>query len=106
MTDGRGWPLDRDDVPGLARRLGTIPADAGSRLTDLHSYRSGGAHALVCAPDTARARLALDALSRQVGDAAGWCSAVDAGVESVVVLPVQPVQPVQPVRERCLSFSV
>jgi hypothetical protein len=33
----------------------------------------------------------LDVLSGQVGDAAGWGLAADAGVGSVVVVPVQPV---------------
>ncbi|CAK7287016.1 putative Cyclohexanone monooxygenase [Streptomyces misionensis JCM 4497] len=42
----------------------------------------------------------LGVLSGQVGDAAGWWVAVDAGVGSVVVVPVQPVA------ERRLPFDV
>ena len=42
----------------------------------------------------------LAVLFGQVGDAAGWCLAVDAGVGSVVVVPVQPVG------KRGLAFAV
>jgi hypothetical protein len=36
----------------------------------------------------------------QVGDAAGWCVAAEAGVGSVVVVPVQPVG------KRCPAFGI
>lgn len=42
----------------------------------------------------------LGVLLGQVGDAAGWGSAADSGVGSVVVVPVQPGG------ERCLPFGV
>jgi ADP-ribose pyrophosphatase YjhB (NUDIX family) len=44
--------------------------------------------------------LVLGVLSGQVGDAAGWGLAADAGVGSVVVVPVQPVG------KRCLPLGV
>ncbi|CAK7282782.1 hypothetical protein SGPA1_20757 [Streptomyces misionensis JCM 4497] len=61
---------------------------------------SVGPGAAIVVPDQDRGLDDLAVLFGQVGDAAGWWVAVDAGVGSVVVVPVQPVG------ERRLSFGV
>lgn len=95
---GRREALDHRPVV-----LDVVVEFAGDTAVDEHRYR----HPVRYLRGTRRPQRSAAAslrglvvLSGEVGDAAGWWLAADAGVGSVVVVPVEPVG------ERCLSFGV
>ncbi|GAB2766941.1 hypothetical protein GCM10027072_77450 [Streptomyces bullii] len=98
-------PLREAGRPGVDSLIRVvIHLGSFSRTDVLWASRQGGVHLL---DERQLQRWAdgttlddLGVLSGQVGDAAGWGLAADAGVGSVVVVPVQPVG------ERFLPFGV
>ena len=83
-----------DAGSGVFLRVRAVRADAvgQSRMTVI-TWRPA------CRLVPAAREQALGVLIGQVGDAAGWWVAADAGVGSVVVVPVQPAG------KRCLAFG-
>lgn len=89
--------IGESDISWLAAERAMRAADESNNPLVLASAASSGTHALLA---NGRYDDALGVLFGEVGAAAGGCVAVDAGVGSVVVVPVQPVG------ERFLAFVV